>query len=63
MFPLPETDKFAASDGISLRDLFAGFALAGIAGEAMKNEEPIPPDAVAHVAYTMADAMLLRREK
>lgn len=46
------------SSGMTLRDWFAGQALAG-----MNMEGAIPLEAYAADAYTVADAMLRRRDK
>lgn len=53
--------------GMSLRDWFAGQALAGIAanpeGITVDGETKRDPSAYALVAYLLADAMLAEREK
>lgn len=47
--------------GLSLRDYFAGQALAGIMSNENYNEEPY--DVCAATAYMFADAMLAAREE
>lgn len=46
--------------GITLRDCFAAFALAGIVA---RPDTEAGLDAITRTAYGMADAMLLRRER
>jgi hypothetical protein len=46
-------------DGMTLRDWFAGQALAGMAAYAGMQD---PTDSIAHLAYVMADAMIAQRE-
>ncbi len=56
-FPTSET----ATDGMSLRDWFAGQALIGLASTASSgkaNDHQPTPDEVALQCYVMADAML-----
>ncbi len=54
-----EKDHYAAQGGMSLRDWFAGQALAGLA-----NEESIQSHSVtAQLAYQLADAMLAAKSK
>lgn len=57
-FPLPGTYG-CTKDGMSLRDYFAGKALAGLS--AQFGSELAPP-AFAAFAYKLADAMLAARE-
>ena len=47
--------------GMSLRDWFAGQALAGMMADIASVNELPGPDAAAKLAYTMADAMLAAR--
>ena len=49
------------SEGMSLRDYFAAQALQGVL--AADTEELLSVDAIASVAYRIADAMLKAREK
>lgn len=51
--------------GMTLRDYFAGQALAGILAhpDCNRNNNPIVHEALAEMAYQNADAMLLEREK
>ena len=50
-------------DGMSLRDWFAGQALAGRLARPSPNASPIPCKVRAEWCYTMADAMLAARER
>ena len=50
-------------DGMSLRDWFAGQALAGIAHLYDSPTAPTRDDAAAESAYMLADAMLRARKK
>ena len=54
---IPETN------GMSLRDWFAGQALAGRLARPSPNASPIPCKVRAEWCYTMADAMLAARER
>ena len=45
--------------GMSLRDYFAGQALAGLAQQAREDV----PDQMVEYAYSIADAMIAKREK
>jgi hypothetical protein len=58
-FPIAETDKIHGSFGMTLRDWFAGQALAGI----MATNPQSKDECLAGVAYNLADAMLLARSK
>lgn len=65
-FPLAVDESFQfANDGMSLRDWFAGQALAGLLanpvsfGPHMQGD----PDLITSAADTFADAMLAEREK
>lgn len=72
--PLPTTPEFVPGEhwyGISLRDWFAGQALAGIcadtgslerAAKEQYGKRTIRPEMVAAAAYQIADAMLKARE-
>lgn len=53
---------FAAQDGMTLRDWFAGQALAGLLGGRTQGAR-FTPDEVARHAYTVARAMLEERVK
>lgn len=68
----PHGDPTHGGDiGMTLRDWFAGQALAGFV--AAPNDSPygcvigrhkkIPPEAISALAYELADAMLAEREK
>jgi hypothetical protein len=74
-FPLPSEPGFPAEMGMTLRDWFAGQALAGVLkscgdlscyydhSAGSKGDNDIPsPIAVASFAYELADAMLKARE-
>ena len=52
--------RAAESPGMSLRDWFAGQALSGLLADPEMNA---PPEPVAKVAYSYADAMLAERAK
>lgn len=56
-FPLPVTEWNPGNAGMSLRDWFAGQALAGI-----MTLRPNTADEAAWAAYEAADAMLAARE-
>ena len=59
-FPQKKSDyQFAYTSGMTLRDYFAGQALAGWVTGSGNNDE----DYVAQVCYEYADAMLKEREK
>lgn len=66
-FPCPaEAGVHNGTDGMSLRDWFAGQVLPallqdGVRGDLMKHDDW--PDGLAHDAYRIANAMLRRREK
>ena len=55
-FPTPEWD------GMTLRDWFAGQALAGIMGNSGINHGIYPPDEAARNCYAVADHMLEARK-
>lgn len=64
-FPNPEMGKAHFDDvssysGMTLRDWFAGQALAGMLADTAVNGEP---DAIAKCCYSQADAMLLARSQ
>lgn len=47
---------------VSLRDLFAGLAMAGLWASGRRNtDEEVQPAQIARIAYETADAMLRRR--
>jgi hypothetical protein len=52
----------AVHDGMTLRDYFAGQALAGLCAYGIPGEHHTP-EATAEDAYAYADAMLAEREK
>ena len=63
-FPIPSDGMTAGHNGMSLRDYFAGQALAGITGNsqlmiALENTKQDP----ASCAYDLANFMLHEREK
>lgn len=66
-FPNLQWDGSAKSEhyynfgGMSLRDYFAGQALAGICGDGIPGSHH-SPKATAHDAYAYADAMLAARQ-
>ena len=72
-FPRAGSDYVKAQEGMSLRDWFAGHALAGIlaggsswnsvANEVMKNEGLIGDVSTSEVAYRFADEMLKARSE
>lgn len=57
---------FACESGISIRDWFAGQALAGLLSHSFEDGSDFlhetGPDAAAYQAYRMADAMLAARK-
>lgn len=63
--PPPGPRLACVSDGeplVSLRDLFAGLAMAGIRASGRRNtDEQAQPAQIAFIAYATADAMLKRR--
>lgn len=65
-FPLPETDVSHGQYGMSLRDWFAGQALAGLLPEYLDRNgfghATVGQNSAAH-AYRIADAMLAERAK
>lgn len=61
-FPfLPTQDRHSKTPGMSLRDWFAGQALAGFATD--KDYDTLPGSSLARDAYAIADAMLAQRTK
>jgi hypothetical protein len=58
-FPRP---SMATDDGMTLRDWFAGQAMAGIMGNSGINHGIYPPDEAARNCYAIADAMLGARK-
>lgn len=48
-------------DNFTLRDYFAGQALAGMGGYLMQNRDDL--DSIAKTCYNIADAMLEQRKK
>ena len=62
--PTPETYAIASNNGMSLRDYFAGQALAGFALAAcIDTHKVIEPGSGAKTAYEFADAWLAERSK
>ncbi len=59
-YPTNETENYSAWDGMTLRDYFAGQALAGLTTHDLDDEPRM--DALAPAAYEIADAMLAARE-
>lgn len=77
-FPEIETDRDYDADrqehwshtysygGMTLRDWFAGQALTGVIAyqdRGLDVHDPLPSQVIARIAYELADAMLLEREK
>ena len=71
-FPTPESEHNYAVEGMSLRDYFAGQALAGLLADGTMNKiANIDPETTstedeqlcADMCYSIADAMLAEREK
>jgi hypothetical protein len=64
-FPVINSDHMPEYRGMTLRDWFAGQALAGLCADGNLRIPPdkIWPDAVAEYAYGMADAMMEARKK
>ena len=61
LFDIMETQDIVYATSITLRDLFAAFALAGIDTEALDPDKP--QGHTARIAYAVADAMLAERER
>lgn len=62
-FPVPGDEERTYTPGMSLRDWFAGQALAGIVqGTQSEKMKPTCPGEAAHWAYMIAEAMLAARE-
>lgn len=60
-----EPGKMDASSGMSLRDYFAGQALAGLLvneSSSFANPNENPPHTLARKAYVVADAMIVERQ-
>jgi hypothetical protein len=63
-FPTHSTMQPLETQGMTLRDYFAGQALAGILANSWVAERfGAPPSSRAHDAYEFADAMLAEQEK
>lgn len=66
-FSRPETEHEYSNEGMSLRDYFAGQALAGILAGGFADTVPHDDvgggDQAAAFAYQYADAMILERSK
>lgn len=60
-FPRAEGPESWGHDGMTLRDWFAGQALAGLLGAGSDNRAKAE-EQFAHQSYTLADAMLKQRE-
>lgn len=61
---LPLDDAYATivrHAGMTLRDYFAGQALGLLADH--DGEDYLPPEEIARIAYSLADAMMAAREK
>lgn len=58
-FPVPNSASTNGQEGMTLRDYFAGQALAGI----MQSSSIFPADSAASRAYTVADSMLKERRR
>ena len=61
-FPMQETNQYAGTDGMTLRDYFAGQAMASTKG-AFKYQCESGKEVLAKECYAMADAMIKEREK
>ena len=69
-FPRAGSDYVKAQEGMSLRDWFAGQALAGIGASSQEHgciwqrfsDEDPSPVGIAELSYLIADAMLRERE-
>lgn len=57
-FPSDQNQVFWSNSGLSVRDYFAGQALASLAAVV-----PMPREKVAKAAYEIADAMLKARDE
>lgn len=60
-FPMPGTDHNYTETGMTLRDWFAGQALAGFCGNRIHLQSH-PPEITASEAYRYADALLAERK-
>jgi hypothetical protein len=60
-FPTPETNSHYSTDGMSLRDYFAGQALPAVYTYHAHNDWTLKN--VVERAYQLADAMLAERQK
>lgn len=60
-FPRPSTANGTRQDGMSLRDWFAGQALAGFSSRETFDPGQAKPEQRARLAYIEADAMLAER--
>ena len=58
----PSLETYRPTSGMTLRDYFAGQALAGLCAYGIPGEHHTP-EATAEDAYAYADAMLAEREK
>lgn len=69
-FPLPDTEKYYGSRGMTLRDYFAAAAMQALFAVELKNVTvhgetvtAMTPSLRAELAYAEADAMLAERAK
>jgi len=62
-FPCNSPDGIESYKGMSLRDYFAGQALAGLCANTNSNPDSKNALAFAKDAFALADAMLAEREK
>lgn len=62
LMAFPQGSAEGPSGGLTIRDYFAGQALAGLMANATLTDHASGPTDMANAAYTIADAMLLARK-